>query len=286
VKDAQEDLAALEIRLLLEAIHARYGYDLRGYTGSSMRRRVQAALAQSGCQHLGELQHRLLADPRFFATVLDCLTVRVSEMFRDPTFFRVFRLQVAPVLRTYPLLNVWHSGCAGGQEVYSTAILLTEEGLYDRVQIYATDLSLTALEEAKQGVYPADRLPAYADNYVRSGGHGRLADYFTEAYDRIAVKEALRRRVLFFEHNLVSDQVFAEMHVVFCRNVLIYFGRELREQVLRKLGQSTRPGGFLCLGAGEQPPRTLRREFSEFAGPERIYRHLPGPAGPSQPAKG
>lgn len=269
-----DDVAALEIRLLLEAIHGRYGYDLRGYAAGSMRRRVLAALAQSGCGHLGELQHRLLHDPRFFAGVLELLTVRVSDMFRDPQFFRAFRRQVAPLLRTYPLLNVWHTGCATGEEVYSTAILLSEEGLYDRVQIYATDLSGGALAEAKQGVYPSDRLAAYSANYQEAGGSGSLDEYFTEAYDRIAVKETLRRRVLFFEHDLVSDQVFAEMHVVFCRNVLIYFGSELRERVLRKLGQSTRAGGFLCLGSGEQLPRSLRHLFSEFAGPERIYRHL------------
>jgi chemotaxis protein methyltransferase CheR len=294
VKDlTAAEIEALEIGLLLEAIHARYGYDLRGYAAASMRRRVLAALAHSGCRNLGELQHRLLQDHRFFAGVLDHLTVRVSEMFRDPAFFLAFRLQVAPMLRTYPLLNVWHSGCASGEEVYSMAILLSEEGLHDRVQIYATDLSAAALEQAKQGVYPAERMVvypaermvAYADNHQRSGGRGHLGDHFTEAYDRVAVKEALRRRVLFFEHDLVSDQVFAEMHVVLCRNVLIYFGGELRLEVLRKLGQSTRPGGFLCLGAGEQLPRPLRPLFAEFAGPDRIYRRLP-PSAPAPAAQG
>jgi chemotaxis protein methyltransferase CheR len=289
VKDlAAAEIEALEVRLLLEAIHARYGYDLRGYAAASMRRRVLAALAQSGCRNLGELQHRLLQDPRFFAGVLEHLTVRVSEMFRDPPFFLAFRQQVAPMLRTYPLLNIWHSGCASGEEVYSMAILLSEEGLHDRVQIYATDLSMTALEQARQGVYPAERLAAYADNHQRSGGRGHLGDHFTEAYDRVAVKEALRRRVLFFEHDLVSDQVFAEMHVVFCRNVLIYFGGDLRLEVLRKLGQSTRPGGFLCLGAGEQLPRRLRSLFADFVAPERIYRRLPPSpqAGPPAAAQG
>jgi len=265
----------IEVRLLLEAIYAKYGYDLRDYAPSSMRRRVLAALAKSGLGHLGDLQHRLLRDPALFSQVLEDLTVRVSNMFRDPGFYQSFRARVLPVLRTYPLLNIWHAGCATGEEVYASAIVLTEEGLYDRAQIYATDLSPGAIEHAKEGVYTATQLVSFVQNYEKAGGTADFDTYYTKAYDRIAMRESLRKNVLFFQHNLVSDHVFAEMSVVFCRNVLIYFGENLREKVLRKFAQSLCPGGFLCLGSSEHLGGTGEeaRNFAEFAAEERIFRH-------------
>jgi chemotaxis protein methyltransferase CheR len=269
--ELESESETIEIRLLLEAIHERYGYDLRDYAPASMRRRVSAALARSGLNHLGELQHRLLGEPGFFAGVLDDLTVKVSEMFRDPGFYRAFRAQVAPVLRTYPLLKIWHSGCAAGEEVYASAILLSEEGLYERSQIYATDLSLGALEQARQGVYSSDHLQRFAENYRESGGASAFSSYYNQAYGRIAFHDSLRRNVLFFQHDLVSDHVFGEMHVIFCRNVLIYFGPDLRARVLDRFGQSLSPGGFLCLGSSERLPRS--EAFSEFSAEARIYRH-------------
>ncbi|HVZ34261.1 MAG TPA: CheR family methyltransferase, partial [Polyangiaceae bacterium] len=218
---ADDDIEALEVRLLLDGIHAKYGYDLRGYTEASISRRIRAVLARSGLEHLGELQHRVLTDAAFFATVLNELTVQVTELFRDPEFYRVLRTRVIPVLRTYPLLKIWHAGCASGEEAYATAILLQEEGLYERAQIYATDLSPEALEQAKQAVYPDDRLELFARNYAGSGGRLNLASHCTTAYGGIAIKDSLRRNVFFFQHDLVSDQPFGEMHVIFCRNVLI-----------------------------------------------------------------
>jgi chemotaxis protein methyltransferase CheR len=271
---ADLEVETLEIRLLLEAIHAKYGYDLREYSWTSMRRRVLHALARSGLAHLGELQHRLLHDAEFFATVLEDLTVRVSEMFRDPTFQRAFRARVVPMLRTYPQLRIWHSGCATGEEVYTTAIVLAEEGLDDRTQIYATDLSPHALEQAKEGVYSTEQLRSFTDNYEAAGGRSSLATYFTTAYDRMAVRESLRKKVLFFQHNLVSDHVFGEMHVIFCRNVLIYFTKSLRDRVLSKFVDSLVPGGFLCLGSAERLP-PAQAGFSDFDAEERIYRYAP-----------
>jgi chemotaxis protein methyltransferase CheR len=265
-----------DIRAFLDAVHARYGYDLRGYSSRSIARRVRAALAHSGLADLATLQERLQDDPSVFATVLDDLTVRVSEMFRDPLFHRAFREQVVPLLRTYPSLNIWHCGCANGEEVYSIAILLTETGLYERAQIYATDLSQRALEQAKEGVYPAHRLQMFSDNYARSGGTADFGDYVTTAYDQIALRGSLRRKILFFQHDLVSDHVFAEMHVVFCRNVLIYFGPELRRQVFAKLTGSLAPGGFLALGAEERLPSPAvaptAGHLADFAPAFRIYR--------------
>jgi chemotaxis protein methyltransferase CheR len=242
----------LEIQLLLEAIRARYGYDFRGYGGDSIRRRLQGVLARTGAAHLGELQHRVLTEPAFFAEVLDTLTVQVSDLFRDPEVFRALREEVLPHLRTFPHIKIWHAGCATGEEVWSTAILLEEEGLYDRAQLYATDLSPGALERAKDGVYPASRAAQFARNYEAAGGRGELAAHVSCAYDHVAIREPLRRNVLFFQHDLATDASFGEMHVIFCRNVLIYFGAALRARVLDLLHQSLHRGGFLCLGASER----------------------------------
>lgn len=273
---ADVDCTAIEVQLLLEAIHVRYGYDLRGYTHASLRRRVLAALAKSGLPHLGELQHRILIEPRFFSSVLHDLTVQVSELFRDPDFYLAFRERVLPVLRTYPLLRIWHAGCATGEEAYATAIMLTEAGLYDRAQIYATDLSAVAIAQAKDGVFPAERLATFTSNYERAGGREDFERYYTLAYDRFALSESLRRNILFFEHNLVADHVFGEMHVVFCRNVLIYFGQELRARVLAKLAQALVHGGFLCLGSSEQISRNDQHlGLRALDAQERIYRHAP-----------
>jgi len=268
----RDEIEELEVRLFLEALHARYGYDLRGYAPASMRRRARSVLARWGLPHLGELQHRVLEDPQLFAQVIEDLTVQVSELFRDPSSLRTFRERVVPVLRTYPLLNIWLSGCATGEEAYSMAVLLEEEGLYDRCQIYATDISPRALEHAKQGIYPVRHLATYRANYAAAGGAKDLGDYYTAAYDQIAFGAALRRNILFFQHNLVTDHVFAEMQVIFCRNVLIYFGVELRDRVLDKLTQSLVPGGFLCLGSGERLSRRGPPRFVEVAAHERIYR--------------
>jgi chemotaxis protein methyltransferase CheR len=261
----------LEIRLFLEAIYERWGYDLRDYARPSMHRRVEAALAKSGASDLGALQHRVLVDAEAFARVLADLTVQVSDLFRDPEFFRSFVDHVVPVLRTYPLLNVWHAGCATGEEAYSTAVLLREAGLLDRCQLYATDLSAAAIERAKDGVFSTDDLAAVEDRYLRAGGATALADHATIAYGQLAFSEAVRRRILFFQHDLVGDHVFGEMHVVFCRNVLIYFGPELRARVLAKLEASLRPGGFLALGTAERLP--AGRSFVDHDAAARIYRH-------------
>jgi chemotaxis protein methyltransferase CheR len=271
---ARDDVETIEIRLLLDAIYSQYGYDLRDYSPASMRRRVRAVLAKTGFAHLGELQHRILVDPIFFAAVIEDFTVRVSEMFRDPSFYKTFRGRVVPILRTYPVLRVWHSGCATGEEAYASAILFSEEGLYDRTQIYATDLSANAIDQAKSGIYSAEHLSTFSENYLKSGGQAAFTDYCTTAYGGFAMSAAIRRNVHFFQHDLVSDHVFGEMHVIFCRNVLIYFANELRDRVLHKFAQSICPGGFLCLGSSESLARSAGGEtFADFAPSERIYRH-------------
>jgi chemotaxis protein methyltransferase CheR len=267
-----DEVAAIEVRLFLEAIFERYGYDLREYSAPSIKRRVQLALARSGLPDLGALQHRVLTDGDAFARVFADLTVQVSELFRDPAFYRAFRAQVVPVLRTYPLVNVWHAGCATGEEAYSTAILLREEGLLERCQIYATDLSAPAIERAKEGVFSAPDFAVTVDAYRRAGGTDTLSEHATFAYGQMAVKEALRSKILFFQHDLVSDYVFAQMQVIFCRNVLIYFGRPLRARVLHRFAESLCPGGFLCLGSSERLSSDTREPFIGLAPDERIYR--------------
>jgi chemotaxis protein methyltransferase CheR len=269
---SDEESENIELRLLLEAIHARYGYDLRDYSPASMLRRFQSILAKSGAKNLGDLQHHILTDATFFASILDDLTVQISEMFRDPAFYRSFREQVVPVLRTYPQLKIWHAGCAGGEEVYATAIVLAEESLIDRTQLYATDLSDGALERAREGVYSESRAALFAENYGASGGRGRFEDHFSRAYGRIAINESLRKKVVFFQHDLGTDYALGEMNVIFCRNVLIYFTQKLRERVVSLFSKSLSRNGFLCLGATERLSAQEKELFVAIAPGESIYR--------------
>ena len=265
------DPEAIEQRLVLEAIHQRYGYDFRRYQPDSMRRRLQACLARSGLAHFGELQHRLLESPEFFASLLDALTVQVSEMFRDPAFYRVFRDRVVPLLRTYPEIRIWHAGCASGEEPYTSAILLAEEQLLDRAQIYATDVSARAVERAREGVFPASQTELFSENYRLAGGQRRFMDYCSAAYGKFTIGESLRQSVVFFQHDLVSDYALGEMQVVFCRNVLICFANDVRARVLTMFGESLCRGGFLCLGANESLPPAFAHELAEFSASDRIF---------------
>lgn len=269
---SSEDASSLEVRLLLEAIYARHGYDFRAYSADSIERRVQAAAARVGAKNLGELQHRIIHDPADFAVALDVLTVRVTEMFRDPSFYRALRELVIPLLRTYPELKIWHAGCASGEEVYATAILLTEANLYDRAQIYATDVSSVAIEQAREGVYPERQFASFSHNYYASGGSADFESYWTRGYGRISVREALRSNTHFFQHDLVSDYSPGEMQVVFCRNVLIYFGAELRQRVFSLLEEGLSPRGCLCLGTSEALPVERREAYDELSRSERIFR--------------
>lgn len=269
----------LEVRLLLEAIDAGYGYDFRKYAPDSMRRRVAAAAAKVGVKNLGELQHRLLREPETFSAILDLLTVRVTEMFRDPPFYRALQELVLPALRTYPQLKIWHAGCASGEEVYASAILLSEAGLYERTQIYATDMSSTAVAQTREGVYPEGLFENFARNYQESGGRQDFASYWSRAYGNISILPALKRNVHVFQHNLVSDYSPGEMQLIFCRNVLIYFGDELRERVFKLFADGLARGGFLCLGANEGLPREQRSRYHEVAASARVYRQKSRPAG-------
>ncbi len=247
----QVDTERLEIDLLLEAIFRRYGYDFRSYARASIERRIRQFLSQSGCNTVAELTSRVLHDQELFSRLARYFSISVTELFRDPSVYLSVRENVVPLLRTWPNFKVWHAGCATGEEVYSLAIVLKEEGVYPRATIYATDFNDEALEKARDGIYPIDRLQEATRNYQLSGGKGSFAEYYHARYGAVQMDPALKQRVTFSVHNLASDQVFGEMHLVFCRNVLIYFNRELQNRALGLFTESLVRGGFLCLGSKE-----------------------------------
>ena len=241
----------IEIQLLLEAIYLRYHYDFRGYSPASLKRRLNAAKLQMGADTLTALQERVLHDPPSFTRLLQFMTVGVSDMFRDPTFFKTLRERVVPELRTYPSIRVWIAGCSTGEELYSYAILLREEGLLDRTTLYATDINPEALRRAEQGLYSLDRLQAFTENHRLSGGNRSLSEYYTAAYGSAAFDRTLRKNVVFSDHSLATDSVFAEVQLVSCRNVLIYFDRKLQDRAVGLMKDSLCRRGFLGLGSKE-----------------------------------
>lgn len=268
--DTIEDI---EFRLLLEAVLRKYHYDFRGYSIASLRRRLRQARERLGCRTFSQLQDRVLHDPSVFPTLLSYLTVQVSELFRDPAYFRAIREQVVPYLRTYPSLKVWVAGCSTGEEVYSLAILFREEGVEDRTMIYGTDINPEALRKAEAGVYELDRIPLFTENHRKSGGKSSLSDYYTAAYGGAVFDKSLRRRAVFSDHSLAADEVFAEVQFVSCRNVLIYFDRELQNRAIGLFHDSLSHKGFLGLGARESLRFTQHAgSFEEFDREERIYR--------------
>ena len=263
----------IELRMLIEAVYLKYNYDFRDYTGASQKRRVLAALKAMACATVSELQARVMHDPAAFTRLLQFLTIPVTEMFRDPEYFLAVRQQVAPVLKTYPSLNVWVAGCSTGEEVYSLAILLQEEGLLERTQIYATDINPDALEAARRGVMPLERMRLYTENYQKSGGKRAFSDYYTAAYGGALFERSLVENVTFADHSLATDSVFAETHFISCRNVMIYFNRRLQNRVLGLFHESLCHRGFLGLGSKESI------EFSAYSGRfevlarrEKLYR--------------
>lgn len=262
----------IEMSLLMEAIHARFHYDFRDYAKASVRRRLRAALPRFGCRTLSQLQHRVLHEPNVFTELLEYLTVQVSDMFRDPAWFRLLREEVVPVLRTYPSLRVWVAGCSTGEEVWSLAILLREEGLLDRTLIYATDINVAALTKAEAGVYALDRVAGFTQNHRASGGRSSLSDHYSAAYGRAIFDKTLRQNVTFSDHSLATDSVFAEMHFVSCRNVMIYFGPTLQDRAVGLFSDSLCRRGFLGIGAKESLQFTAHgNRFAELRTSGRIY---------------
>lgn len=261
-----------EVEELLALIFERYNYDFRDYAMSSLRRRLSTALVKFDIRTVTDLRIRLEHNVDLFLGLLQYMTVPTSEMFRDPQFFLAFREKVVPILRTYPSLRFWVAGCSTGEELYSYAILLHEEDLLARTTFYATDINPVSLKKSEQGFFPMDRMKLYSQNYQKSGGKATLSDYFSVAYDSAMIDKFLRKNMVFADHSLATDSVFGEMQVVSCRNVMIYFNKELQDRALGLFNESLCYGGFLCIGSKE----SLRfskwdHRFSEFAKQERIY---------------
>ncbi|HEY0714326.1 MAG TPA: CheR family methyltransferase [Polyangia bacterium] len=262
----------LELPLLLDAIYQRYHYDFRRYARSTLKRRLASALDRLGCRSLSQLQDRLLHEPAVFPQVLNFLTVQLSDLFRDPPYFRAIRERVVPILRTYPSLKIWVAGCSTGEEAYSFAILLQEEGLLSRTLIYATDINPAALDQAQSGRYEIDRIPGFTENHRLAGGKASLSAQYNAAYGGAVFDRQLRDRIVFSDHSLATDSVFAEVNLVSCRNVLIYFDVELQNRAIGLFHEALPRKGILGLGAKE----TLRfssyaRSFSALAPAERIF---------------
>lgn len=267
--DKVEDI---EIRLLLEALFRKYHYDFRSYAMASVKRRLKQARDQLGFQSYSAMQDSLLHDASMLPKLLGFLTVQVSEMFRDPSYFRAIRENVVPHLRTYPSLKIWIAGCSAGEELYSFVILFREEGLEDRTLFYATDINQDALTRAEAGIYDLDRIQTFTQNHRLSRGKSSLSDYYTAAYGAASFNKNLRQRVVFSDHSLVSDAVFAEMQLISCRNVLIYFDKDLQNRAIGLFKDSLPRKGFLGLGAKE----SLRFSehagaFTEFVREEKVY---------------
>jgi chemotaxis protein methyltransferase CheR len=262
----------VEFKLFIDAIYHMYHYDFRGYAPASLRRRLKTAMNRFDCRTLSQLQDKVVHDPAVFPALLDFLTVQVSEMFRDPAYFLALREQVVPLLRTYPWLKVWVAGCSAGEEAYSFAILLHEEGLLSKTIIYATDINTGTLQKAAAGVYGIERIAGFTANHHKSGARSSLSDYYSAAYGRAVFNKSLKDHIVFSDHSLATDSVFAEVQLVSCRNVLIYFNRTLRNRALGLFSEALCRRGFLGIGAKESLRFSAQADaFVEFAPAERIY---------------
>ena len=269
------DLERVEIELLLEGVYRHYGFDFRSYAYASIRRRLWKRVEAEGLGSISDLQALVLHDTLAMDRLLLDLSISVTAMFRDPDFYRAFRQDVVPLLRTYPFIRIWHAGCSTGEEVYSAAIVLEEEGLLDRARIYATDINDRVLKQAKAGIFPLNRMQEYTENYIKAGGQRSFSEYYTAMYDGALFSPSLTRNTVFSQHNLVTDRSFSEFHMVFCRNVLIYFDRALQDRVHALFYDSLVMFGVLALGSKESLRFSQYEDCYEMLHvKERIYRKV------------
>lgn len=267
------DIETVELDLLLEAIQRTCGYDFRQYARASIRRRLTQVMAQTGLTNLAEAIPRVLHDESFLDQAVKALSITVTEVFRDPQFYLTLRQEVVPALEPLDTLKIWHAGCATGEEVYSLAILLKEEGLYDRARIYATDFNANALHTAREGIYPVEAIKKGTRNYLAAGGQGSFSDYYHNEYGSAKMGESLKENISFFHHNLATDGIFGDVDLILCRNVMIYFDRELKSRVFSLFEDTLNTGGFLCLGSKESLEFSdVRQAFDDVAPLEKIYR--------------
>jgi chemotaxis protein methyltransferase CheR len=272
--DAKPDLERIEVELLLEGIYRQYGFDFRSYAYASIRRRLWKRIDSEGLTSVSALQERVLHEPAMMEKLLLDLSINVTAMFRDPGFYVAFREKVVPMLRTYPFIRLWHAGCSTGEEVFSMAILLREEGLYERARIYATDINEVVLQRAKAGIFPIDRMQEYTENYIRTGGKRSFSEYYTAKYGGALFDSALTKNVVFSQHNLVTDKSFSEFNVILCRNVLIYFDKELQTKVHELFYDSLGMFGILCLGSKESMRFMRHEQCYEQIATEKIFRKV------------
>jgi len=271
----KSEIDAIEMNLLLEAIYQRYGHDFRQYAKSSIKRRVQDALQKSDCGNLTEMIQKLLYDESFFQWFLGHFSITVTEWFRDPLFYRTLREKVVPYLKTFPFFKIWHAGCATGEEVYSLAIILKEEGLYDKATIFATDFNDDALAKARKGIYSVKDIQEAASKYQKAGGTGSLSEVFHAQHNSAIVAQALKENITFANHNLATDSVFGEMHLILCRNVLIYFDKALQNRIYHLFSASQVYKGFLCLGSKESLDFSdVRSYYKTVDKKQKIYQKI------------
>jgi chemotaxis protein methyltransferase CheR len=274
-KTEEIELEEIELELLLEGIYRRYGFDFREYAPASLRRRVRRRMQGEHVGSISALQELVLHDPAVMERLLLDLSINVTAMFRDPSFFLSLRENVVPLLRTYPFARIWVAGCSSGEEVYSLAILLDEEGLAERVRIYATDINEAVLEQARLGVFPLDKMREYTQNYIRAGGTQAFSEYYVARYDGAQFSRSLVENVVFAQHNLASDAAFNEFHVIVCRNVMIYFDKSLQEHVHRLFHESLARLGVLALGQKETIRFSPHEESYEVLdADEKLYRKV------------
>lgn len=269
------EIEKIEIDILLDAVYKRYGYDFRDYATATIERRTRIFAKRNGLNFISEIIPRLMRDEDFFEQLIKEYSITVSELFRNPESYREIKEKVFPVLKTYPFIKIWHAGCASGEEVYSLAIMLKEEGMYEKATIYATDFNDEALAAAKEGIYPIENMKQFTANYTASGGNESLSNYYFAENDSVKFSKSLIKNVTFANHNLVSDKIFGEMHLIMCKNVLIYFNKELQNRVLKLFDESLIHGGFLCLGDKESLQFSdIQDKFEVVCKKEKIYKKL------------
>src|SRR3954462_1958756 len=272
---ARDDLEDVELALVLEGVYRQYGFDFREYAPASLRRRVWRRVYAEGLQTISALQEKLLHDPACMERLLLDLSINVTSMFRDPAFYVAFREKVVPLLRTYPFTRVWVAGCSTGEEVYSLAILLSEEELLERTRIYATDINAVVVDRAREGVFPLDRMREYTENYIRAGGTRSFSGYYLAKYEGALFDRKLTESVVWAQHNLVQDRAFQEFNVILCRNVMIYFDRPLQNRVHRLFHDSLERFGILALGHKESIRFTgFEHSYEELDAYEKLYRRI------------
>jgi chemotaxis protein methyltransferase CheR len=266
------DIENIEITLLLDAMFERYGYDFRHYSRASIERRVRQFQVKSGCSSISEMIPKLLYDESFFEIFVRKFSITVTDMFRDPFVYRSLRKNVVPILKTHPFVKIWHAGCATGEEAYSLSIVLKEEGFYDRTTLFATDFNDAALDDAKKGIYDLENARKFTANYQAAGGTSSFSEYYHARYQAMAIDRSLKENITFANHNLVTDDVFGEMHLIMCRNVLIYFEKPLQDRVLNLFSDSLVHGGILCLGTKESlMVSDVKNRFQTIDENARIY---------------